>query len=186
MLWGWRTFATAVAILAFLPVAHAHQVFVHATAEGAVITGEALTLPSDPVRSARVRVLGPDGETLGETTTGADGAFTFTATKRCDHRLVVTAPDGHRATFTVPASELPDHLPTPGAGSAPGAAPAEGAPGNLDRVVEEAVGRAVAPLRRDLARFQERARLQDLIAGFGYIAGLVGLALWVKTRRRPG
>jgi hypothetical protein len=191
-----RMAAAVAALLAAWPfLADAHALFLYATAEGAIIRGEAVSLPADPVPDARIRVLGPGDSLLGDTTTGSDGAFAFEARRRCDHRLVLMTADGHRATFTVPAEELPAELPAldgdvvaveaepPAVVAMPGPdADADG----LQRVVRDAVAREVAPLRRDLARFKERARMQDLVAGIGYILGFMGIALWFKTRRRAG
>ena len=103
--------ALASALLLFMPVPSiAHSLHLDVYVEsGATIRGEAYYHDSQAA-GARVEVLAPDGEILGETETDEEGLFTFEASFRCDHRFVVTHM-GHRATETIPAEDLPDSLP---------------------------------------------------------------------------
>ncbi|HID75328.1 MAG TPA: DUF1416 domain-containing protein, partial [Planctomycetaceae bacterium] len=67
----------------------AHKVVVFATVQEDRIDGEAYFRGGGPVRGAKVRVLDAEGQTLGETTTDADGRFSFRARQRCDHHLTL-------------------------------------------------------------------------------------------------
>lgn len=60
-----------------------------------------------------------------------------------------------------------------------------GVPGCADLpAIEQAVARAVRPLREQLALERERARLRDVLGGIGYILGLAGLWAWWRARDR--
>jgi nickel transport protein len=56
----------------------------------------------------------------------------------------------------------------------------------LVAAIEGAVNRQVRPLRAQLIAAEERTRLQDILGGIGYIAGLTGLVLWWRSRRPDG
>ena len=81
--------------------------------EGDTIRGEAAFRDGAAVRHATVTVLGPAGESLGQTQTDEKGLFRFQPQRRVDHRLVVDAGGGHAAEFTVTAAELPARLAAP-------------------------------------------------------------------------
>jgi nickel transport protein len=197
-------------LLAALP-ARAHKAKCFAAVEGDVISGYAWMGGGERARNAPYRVLGPDGSLLREGHTDAEGEFAFAPAGRCDHRILIDAGEGHLAAFTVPAGDLPAGLAAAVATAPPAAirsdepgmpasegprAPADTAAGgsgqSLEIIVERAVGRRIAPLQRELAEFQDRQRLQDIVAGLGYIAGLAGAAFFFlgsrrnRTRNGPG
>jgi nickel transport protein len=172
----------------------AHKVKCFAAAEGDVVAGFAWMDGGARVRNVPFKVLGPGGALLHEGTTDAKGEFSFAPARACDHQIVVDAGEGHQARFTVRAEELPfapgkDAPPHAPAADTPSASPrarAEATPSQaaVEEAVGRAVSRAVAPLRRELAEFKERRRLQDIVAGLGYIAGLAGVAFYLLGARR--
>ena len=189
--------------------AAAHKAVVFATVQGSTMEGEAYFRGGTPIRGAKVTVVGPDEQLLGETTTDEEGKFTLDVRLRCDHRLVVEAGEGHGAEYTVSADELPDDLPKPGApaglaggerGQTGPAPPAEGAgepaaapPAEKPAAVPDrqelereiaAVGKQIAALRKDLDKYKNQLRLQDILGGIGYILGIMGLAFYFLGVRR--
>lgn len=62
-------------------------------------------------------------------------------------------------------------------------------PAGIDKVIEKALDKKLAPIMRTLAEMQEqKVRLTDVLGGLGYIFGLVGVAAYVKCKkedRRP-
>ncbi len=179
--------------------AWAHKIRCFAAADGDRISGYAWMAGGVRPKNVPFRVFDPDGEILFEGTTDENGEFSFTPTRSCDHRIVVDAGEGHQAVFVVAADELPAGLAVPErsfdaiqSSSAPealsaGPTPARpGDEGELERLIARAVSAQIAPLRRELAEFQGRQRLQDVIAGLGYIAGLAGAVFFFLGSKRTG
>jgi nickel transport protein len=174
----------------------AHRLKVFATAEGARIDGTAYFVGGAKASGATIEVLDPQGRELARVTPDEDGAFSYIATQRMDHEFVADSRDGHRASWTVRADELPADLPPPddtgslpeqpaADGQVPVSAPAAAVDdGKLVSLVERAVARQVRPLREELDAYGDRVRLHDILGGLGYIAGIAGLGLWWRNRRR--
>jgi nickel transport protein len=58
-------------------------------------------------------------------------------------------------------------------------------PAGIDKALEKALDKKLAPIMRTLAEMQEqKVRLTDVLGGIGYIIGLVGMAAYFK--RKPG
>ena len=74
----------------------------------------------------------------------------------------------------------------------PGDAPASGPSGQglaplLEAAVAKAVEEKVAPLRMEITRLaqqNEKAQVRDIVGGLGWIAGLFGLAAFLRGRRK--
>ncbi len=67
---------------------------------------------------------------------------------------------------------------------APSPAAAPPLPAGIDKAIEKALDKKLAPIMRTLAEMQEqRIRLTDVLGGLGYIFGLVGVAAYVKSRK---
>ena len=67
------------------------------------------------------------------------------------------------------------------------AAAAPPLPAGLDKVIEKALDKKLAPIMRTLAEMQEqKIRLTDVLGGLGYIFGLVGVAAYVKAKKGNG
>ena len=186
-----------------VPRALAHRLVVSAFAEGRSIRGSAYLSGGTRLKGATVRVLDGEGRELGRTETDPQGGFSYTAQTRRDHVLVVQTGAGHRATCTVKASELPRSLPSPGDRAGKGAeggdhpdregdeeggekSAADSAPSRADiqKMVREAVGRQIRPLRRDVQRYRSEVRFTDIVGGIGYIFGVMGLILYLKSKGR--
>lgn len=128
-------------------------------------------------------------------------------------RLVLNADMGHRDEWSIPPEDFktdpapgaatsastavaPPAGPRRGQGAAPlsaatsgsGAAPqaAETDQQELLRSIEALLDSRLAPLERRLAENSETGpRFVDIVGGLGYIVGLVGIALWLCSVRKP-
>jgi nickel transport protein len=187
--------ALLVALSATTP-ALAHKVVVFATVDADTIQGEAYFRGGDPLRAAKVTVVGPDRNPLGETVTDEEGRFTFPVRSRMSHTLIVDAGEGHGQEYTIPVDELPGNLPNDPSASQPAnpdptttrdlkpeLAPAPVEKKSLGAQVD-ADGKQVAALRKDLDHYKNERRLQDVLGGVGYILGLMGLAFYFLGVRR--
>ncbi|WKW51920.1 carboxypeptidase regulatory-like domain-containing protein [Rhodomicrobium lacus] len=188
----------ALMLLMFGGGAEAHKLKVFATATGGVIEGYAYFGTGGRARLSSVTVASPDGTLLGKTTTDDEGNFRYEATRRVDHVITVDGGDGHVASYTVAADELPQALASGGDAAAPkpspertgapvAAAPAisrggEGA--DLRAFIDQSIARQIRPLREQIDAYQEKISLHDVLGGLGYILGLGGLAFGFSQRRR--
>lgn len=197
---------TALLVLGLQGRGWAHRVHIFAHVHGTEIHGEVFAEGEVPVAGAVVTAYSPAGEKLSETVSDDEGQFHFTATHRCDWRIVAES-EGHRATYTVLATELPASLPeAPGSASSPSAeegsdaqpqshaedhaqggshshshdATSAGAGQGGDSELE----RQIVALRRDIDQLQRKLRWQDIAGGVGYILGLMGVTAYFLSGRR--
>lgn len=110
------TIAAALSLSAFATVAAAHEmnIFVQRV-EGAAIHGRVYFKGGAAAQGVAVRATDSQGNSLGETTTDADGQFVFVAKTRCDHHFSAELEDGHatRRPALVRREQLPANLPGP-------------------------------------------------------------------------
>jgi nickel transport protein len=71
--------------------------------------------------------------------------------------------------------------------------PPAGSPGlehhgsaEIELIVDRVVSQRLAPMRRDLEEARRERRLSDIIGGIGYIVGLMGLAMYFRSRLKLG
>lgn len=187
----------------------AHKLKMFASAEGEVITGYAYYTTGGKPKNVTVLVQDHAGKKLAEITTNEEGEFTFTADAKRDYVFVLELSDGHRASFTVTAEELPDSLPSvtteQSAASKdeqnieneelPAPAPQEITSAEeeiptsipleeIENIVNKAVSKQIRPLREQLEGYEEKIRLHDILGGTGYIIGLMGLGYFLGTRKK--
>jgi nickel transport protein len=198
-----RALVFLIALAAALSVAGsealAHKMKLFATAEGAVVSGRVYFSPGGQALDAQVTATTPDGATVFVGRTDQQGAFRFEVQRRVDHRLTADGGDGHEASFTIKAAELPASLPadsTSSNASAPPPTPSSNPPpaiaavaipaappsADLAALIEQSVARQVRPLREQLDTYQETLRWHDVLGGIGYIIGLAGLAYGFAAR----
>ena len=55
-------------------------------------------------------------------------------------------------------------------------------------MIERAVARQIGPVREQLVSYEDEVRWRDVLGGLGYILGITGLAVWLRSGRdrRPG
>ncbi|MDO8606039.1 MAG: hypothetical protein Q7R40_05855 [Phaeospirillum sp.] len=170
-----------LALLLLATPAQAHKLKLFATVEGPVILGTAYFSGGDKAVGVGGVVRMADGSMAGEVRTDQDGAFRFEVRSRTDHSVTMDGGDGHMATVTIGAAELPQTLPA-GPAALPTPPPLPAVAG-LD-AVEAAVARQIRPLRQQLDAYEDKVRLHDIMGGVGTIFGIFGIAAWVSARRR--
>jgi nickel transport protein len=186
----------------FSQIALAHQLKLFATAEGNKITGYAYFPGGGRVQQMPVIVLDNNEEKIGEIMTNEVGEFQYTATYRMDHTFILSTGEGHRARYTVTAQELSQTLPPPisstqNSSSSPKSTTSEKptqAPSSeitvekinqsqLTLMIETAVSQQINPLREQLAAYEAKIRLHDILGGIGYIVGIMGLLFYYWGRK---
>ncbi len=186
-----RKLFVMLAVLFALP-ANAHNVVGGVYAIGSTIEGEAGFSNGDMASAGtEVIVTDPAGNVLMETETDEEGFFTFEATARVDHLFRMEMGSGHVLEMVLTAEELPESL-AAGDGAVAAVAAAKKSDGKavqyddaaMQSMIEKAVAKQVKPLRKELRAFQEKAGLQDILGGIGYIFGLCGIGMWWRQRKQ--
>lgn len=174
--------------------AFAHNIIGGVYAIGDLIEGE-VGFSDGEMAPAGVTVTVTDaqGNPLGQTVTEEEGLFSFQAQRKIDHHFVIDLGAGHVLETQLPAGELPDSLP---GGDQPPAQGTSTPAGNgnvtlsgtdaaaLQLLIERAVSKQVVPLRKELQAYKEKAGLQDILGGIGYIFGLCGIGMWLRQRQQ--
>lgn len=173
--------------------AQAHKVNVFAYVEGDKVIAEGYFADGGKCRDAVVEIYNNEGKKLLEGRTDSEGRFAFKPTAHTDLLVRLIASMGHQAEYTLPATDLlPNGVSSELRGdqeqeSASGqAALSQTAPADiaaLERAIDRAVARQVAPLRRALEEERNRRSLLDIVGGIGYIAGLMGVILYYRAKK---
>ena len=184
---------TAAVLLTALP-AHAHKVTVFGWVEGDTVHTESKFSGGKRVNAGKIEVFNQNNEKLLEGITDGRGAFSFPKPAGARELVIVlVAGMGHTNHWKITSEELG----TAAVEEPETARPLEGQPDGPDRAepidgsslsaeaVERIVARVVekklAPLQ---ARIAEQAwGLRDIVAGIGYILGLMGLASYLHYRK---
>ncbi|MCB2227026.1 MAG: hypothetical protein KQH53_10150 [Desulfarculaceae bacterium] len=186
--------ALAALLLAAAP-ARAHKVNVFAYAEGGQLQGEAYFPGGGKAQGCAVEVLDGTGKKLAEAKTDKEGRFSLPLPAgKPPYKVVLIVGEGHRADYTLSAAEL-GLAPAPA--QAPAAQPKGTVPPSLDRgaslgradleqVLSSLLQKELAPLKAQLARLSadQGVTVRDVLAGLGYILGLLGLAAYMRYRQQ--
>ncbi|MEJ5358643.1 MAG: hypothetical protein WHT06_08210 [Desulfobacterales bacterium] len=186
-------FTLTLSLVPLLPPgdASAHRVNLFAWVEGETVHTEAKYPDGTLVKEGLIRVLDRSGRELLQGKTNDRGEFSFPIPLREDLTIVLEAGMGHRADWPLSAAELGGGpaaaAPSPAPASGPAAAAASLSPAELEQALEKALDRKLAPVVKMMAELHApRARLSDVVGGLGWIVGLAGFAVWLKSRRRGG
>ncbi|BDD86471.1 hypothetical protein [Desulfofustis limnaeus] len=187
--------------LAAAQPATAHKVNLFALVENGTINGTATFSGGRPAKQAQITVIDSNsGAVVREGRTDEHGAFSLPLPQQAaelqgDLVIVVSAGDGHRNEWTITvdeylartdrldASALPPEQP-PLAEQTASRSMTTVTDERLQHVVETAVERQIAPLRRTLLETRDQRPLwRDVVAGIGYIIGIFGIIAWIKHRK---
>ncbi len=186
----------ALVLLLLTPApALGHKLNVYAQAQGSVIVGR-VYFPGDvPARQTDVIARDRSGRELTRTKSDDHGNFTFPAKEKIDYQITAETADGHAASYTLSAAELPDSLPADASESSkqPLASVKQSDPHNaasngptsgpLSEQIE-ALRKQIQALRIQIDQSAQQTRLRDFLGGIGYILGLAGLGFYFKARPR--
>lgn len=176
--------------------AHAHKINIYAFArEGKVFT-ESYYANGKKCQGATVAVYDKKtNDKLLEGITDENGAYSFEVPSAASLKLVLSDRSGHRDTFLLAAEELKEALPQgedkarkrPMTGGAtPVMVNQTPAREELEAALDKALDKKLTPLLnmiQQLQRNSDRPGVTEVIGGLGYIAGIFGLFLYLKSRR---
>jgi nickel transport protein len=179
-------------------LAGAHKTNVFAYVEDGRLMGEGYFPGGGKAQGCQVEVFDAGGKLLGTAKTDAQGQFSMPLPQgRAPFKVILKAGEGHRADYSLSAQELglaDGGQPAPAAASAQPAAPAPAAAGAAvsQAALEKSLGRLLdqklGPIKAQLARLSgdRGISVHDVVAGLGYILGLMGLAAYMRFRRQGG
>ncbi len=189
----------------FTTPAAAHRLLVFAYIAGDTIHTESKFVPDNPVRQGQVQVSDhKTGRVLITGKTDDQGKFSFkippeAAEQKMDLKIVVAAGQGHQGEWLLKAAGYLPGLKTATAAtpasSSPSASPPlplapETKPGAMDaklleKIVNQALERQLAPINQKLAELAvRRTSLTDVLGGLGYILGFFGLWAYFQSKRK--
>jgi nickel transport protein len=194
--------ATGLLILHLMsaPPAYGHKVSIFAWVESGTVHTESKFSGGRRVKGGKIEVFDHQGRRIHTGTTNDDGYHGFTLPAGAKElKIVLTAGMGHTSHWTIRAEELgvaetggnttlSQGQPATLSSSSPIAA--DSSPTGLDAqaietIVERVLERKLAPIRSQLA--EQRWTIRDILAGLGYILGLMGLASYLHYRKQtPG
>ena len=171
---------------AFSTSSYAHSLKVFAYFEGDKVKGSVYFAGGAPAKSAKISIRNPEGETLLKLTSDDDGQFVSPSISAQHVFVVADSKDGHQESWEVIRESTES--------SQTGVTDQESIRSSerlissedlepLKDIVAEAVAEQVGPLREELHRYQHKARMSDVIGGIGFIFGIAGVVMWVKSRR---
>ncbi len=172
--------------------------------KGQAIEGEAYFSNGKMAVGSIVELL-VDQNVVATTQCDDEGQFRFEALEvGGDYQIRADAGQGHVATYSISAAEFAaEYNDTASAASAASAAtseepepslilkPSEPEPQKQSAVIaitpaqmEQAVAKAIRPLRAQLDQYEAKVRVHDILGGIGYIFGLFGLFVLYRLRRQ--
>jgi nickel transport protein len=178
--------------------ASAHRVNVFAWIEGEIIHTQSKFSGGKMVKGGEVIVFDLEGEELLRGKTNDRGEFSFKIPQKTPLKIVLEAGMGHKGEWTVPLDEI-DPPSAQGATSAEtveavgtrsdesvsGSLPSGLTAEALQHVVERALDNKLKPLIKMVAESRQRGpSIRDILGGIGYIIGLMGMAAYLRYRRK--
>jgi nickel transport protein len=186
--------------------ASAHRVNVFAWVDGDTVHVESKFAGGKKVKAGKIVVMDSQGNELLSGITDDQGEFSFTIPVRTDLKVVLIAGQGHRAEWTISASEmegLPLGIDATGTTETTMQSqkqtivsefsgevkPVSSTPvlrlQDVEAVIETVLDRKLKPITKMLAdAYHEGPTVRDILGGIGYILGLVGIATYVHSRKK--
>lgn len=195
---------TAIGLLIFnlmsAAPAYGHKVSIFAWVEAGTVHTESKFSGGKRVKGGKIEAFDHLGRSIHTGTTDDKGYHSFAVPAGANElKIVLTAGMGHTNHWTIHAEEL-GVAETGGSAPISQDRPAVTSPDPpidtnrlsngldaqaIETIVERALERKLAPIRSQLA--EQGWTIRDILAGLGYILGLMGLASYVHYRKQtPG
>lgn len=193
---------SCVAFAVFLAApARAHKIEVHARTEGKRVHVEAYFFGGKRAGGAKVMVYGASKEPVVEGVTDRAGQFSFDVSKPGDLKIAVSDGAGHRGTVLLHKEDFSVRRGEPATGWREQSTGPDGTSGESGADIGESKMRAIAseealeriieekmePIRQELRELRkkvDRPSVRSILAGVGYILGLVGLLFFAFGRKK--
>ena len=187
----------------------AHKVTVFAWVEGGMVFGESKFSGGKKAHNAEIVVWDLTGSELLRTRTNEKGEFSFPVPKKCAMRIELLGGMGHKAEWTIPIEDIGEVASSENSASdkktetAP-SSQAEKPKGNeatvpfltqaelesaiaktVEKSVEKSLNKKITPLIKMMAELEQKEpSFSEIAGGIGYIFGLMGVALYFRSRQQ--
>jgi nickel transport protein len=167
----------------------AHRATIFAWVEGDTIVTESKFSGGRRAVNSQVRVYDGNGREILNGKTDDRGEFSFRIPEISDLKIVLEAGMGHRAEWLISEAEVRGDVDVP----PESAATVEPSPEKsallsreeVKQIVEDSLDIKLRPITRKLAEMEEKGpSVTEILGGIGYIFGLMGVALYFKSRGR--
>ena len=168
-----------------------HRVYLYAWVEGNTVYTESYFGSKKKVQGGLIEVYDLSGKKLLEGRTNAQGEFSFKVPQMTDLRIEVEASMGHKAEYLLKVEELP------------GVSESEAEPDKIEEskkasvstvsvdaaqirtIVERALDSRLKPIIWELVQIRKEKGpgLSEIVAGIGYIFGLMGVVMYFRSRK---
>jgi len=191
---GWMMTAALSIVLLFPIPASAHKISIFAWVEGNMVHTQSRFMGNRIPETARIEVLDADGKQLLKGNLDAEGRFSFAAPYKGNLEIILHASAGHRATWRLEADDfdMDSAATAEGHGHSHPLDTANQESGREVLTEEKVVEMITALLRKEIDPLKKMMAdpsrvdpsFRDIIGGIGYIFGLVGVAAYVRSRRK--
>jgi nickel transport protein len=173
--------------------AHAHGVYIFAWVERDTVHTDSYYSSEEKVKDGVIKVFGSSGDILLEGKTDANGEFSFKIPGKPPLRIVLETGMGHRSEFLLELDDRTgiEETPTPPDENkdhqGPSTSPSREDVNQIRKVVEETLDTRLKPITKALAEIErdKGPGLTEIIAGIGYIVGIMGIILYFRTKKKP-
>jgi nickel transport protein len=175
----------------------AHKVTIFAWVEAGQVHTESKFSGGKRVKNGKIEAFDHQNQIVHTGTTDEQGHHSFGVPAGARQlKIILTAGMGHTNHWIVRAAELgtdlktenapvtppkPEMQPTPNTQAEPNATVGLDAQ-TIETIVEQVLDRKLTPIRSQLA--QQQWGVRDILAGLGYILGLMGLASYIHFRKQ--
>ena len=177
--------------LTFTSTVHAHKIYLFAWIEGGMVFTQSYFKGKKRVSGGLIRVLNSYDKVLLEGKTDEKGEFSFNIPQKTDLRIVLDDTMGHRAEYLIKGEEIhgiekssePASIETES--KAPSSNVVQTDMKQIKMLMEKLLDSRLTPISRTLAKIQEERGpgLTEIIGGIGYIFGIMGLILYLKSKK---
>jgi cobalt/nickel transport system permease protein len=171
--------------------AYAHRVNLFAWYDGKMILAEGYFSSGNKAMNSTILVLDSGGKEVFHGMTDKQGKFSFKPPGNGKYCLVLKAGMGHRAEALVSVQGMESGPAAPEAGQAgPQTAESPELKGTVTLTgteFEQILDSKLNPIKEQLLRLAkqgDRVGFRDVVAGLGYIAGLMGLAMYLTQKKQ--
>ena len=202
-----RTFLLAAFALLVAETAMAHRVTVFAWVEGDTVFVESKFSGGKKVKDGTIIVTDSNGAELIAGKTNDLGEYSFKIPRQTELRITLKAGMGHQAEWTIPIDELraatpaaklpdrenavieeqspPEAIPPDQPSMEQALPPVGPSLAEFEEMVEKTLDKKLKPVLKMLAESQEKGpTIGDILGGIGYIIGLMGIAAYIRYRKR--